>query len=296
MIDRACISLNDNCNLNCKYCHFQDKMTNKENFNIEELINIIDNIHRYCKANNIDSFKLGIVGSGEPLLMADEIMVLLEYIRSNNLKELQLYTITNAILLNENLIKQLYLYKDIITVSVSLDGYKKIHNAGRSLFETVMEKINLYKSIFKETPTINTTVNKLSYENKEKLLRFFEENQLINVNFSKIVGYSGDDLFISDRQYDEFINYVKSTKIKTRQFTEEKKYDCTMYGNYCGVGRTNIFITREGIYPCGRFYLNEDFLLGNYFDDLFNIEIKMSKLDFVEEGKCYYEEYVEDII
>ena len=37
-----------------------------------------------------------------------------------------------------------------------------------------------------------------------------------------------------------------------------------MYGTLCGVGRTNIFVTKRGIYPCGRFYGNEDYNYGAF--------------------------------
>ena len=93
-------------------------------------------------------------------------------------------------------IHHFYQHKDIIKVCISLDGYEELHNAGRESFRKVMETIELYRQIFGCTPSINATVNKLSYENKEKLVDFFLENGLKDVTFSKLVGYSGKDLYI----------------------------------------------------------------------------------------------------
>ena len=293
MIDRACISLSNICNLRCKYCHFQDKQFNYTSFSVDELKIIIDNIHDYCKNNGLSIFKLGIVGAGEPFLKKTELFALLEHIKSNAYEEIKAYTISNATLIDEAILSQLYQHKDIIKVCISLDGYEELHNAGRANFRKVMETIELYRQIFSCAPSINATVNKLSYENKEKLVNFFLENGFNDVTFSKLVGYLEKDLYISDEEYQEFLDYIKSRGLFTRQFRSEKKYDCTMYGALCGVGRTNIFYTPEGIYPCGRFYKNDKYKLANNTDVLTIVEETMKKLVPVCDGQCYYQQHVE---
>ncbi len=294
MIDRACISLSNICNLRCKYCHFQDKQFDYTSFTMQELKIIIDNIHNYCKGKGLTIFKLGIVGAGEPLLKKMELFALLEYIKANAYEEIKAYTISNATLMDKATIHHFYQHKDIIKVCISLDGYEELHNAGRESFRKVMEAIELYRQIFGCTPSINATVNKLSYENKEKLADFFLENGLNDVTLSKLVGYSGKDLYISEKDYQEFLEYIKSRGLFTRQFRSEKKYDCTMYGALCGVGRTNIFYTPEGIYPCGRFYKNDTYKLGESTDKLSCIEEEMKRLIPVCDGKCYYQVHVEE--
>lgn len=293
MIDRACISLSNCCNLKCKYCHFQDKQQDPSKFSFQELVDITNNIHEYCKINNISVFKIGIVGAGEPMLQKEFIFNLLKYIQQNKLEELSLYTISNGTLLNEKDIKIFYEYRDIIRLCISLDGYKELHNIGRSQFDKVMKTIKIYKQIFGDYPYINATINKISYENKEKLLDFFLNKGLLNVTFSKLVGYKEKDLYISENEFSKFMESAKSSGIKSRQFSNEKKYDCTMYGALCGVGKTNIFYTPEGIYPCGRFYKNNAYKLGEYKNSLFDIENEMKNLKPVVDGECYYKKYVE---
>ncbi len=293
MIDRACISLSNACNLKCKYCHFQDKQFNFKAFDVKELKIIADNIHAYCNENELRIFKLGIVGAGEPLLKKEAIFSLLDYIKANSYTEINAYTITNGTLLDELNLRRFFEYRDIIKVCISLDGYKELHNAGRASFDKVMQAIKEYQKVFGCSPSINATVNRISYENKEKLVDFFLDNGLKDVTFSKLVGYTEKDLYISEQEYQEFLEYVKSRGIFTRQFRSEKKYDCTMYGALCGVGRTNIFYTPEGIYPCGRFYKNNIYKLGESTDKLFLIEEEMKRLIPVCDGKCYYQVYVE---
>ena len=169
MIDRACISLNNNCNLRCRYCHFQDKQHDFTSFGATQLIKIVDNIHVYCTENNISAFKLGIVGSGEPMIKKVEIAALLAHIKARGYTELKLYTITNGTLLSKEDLTFFHFHKDIISLCFSLDGYEEIHNYGRDKFESVMQRIDWYKEIFGESPSINATVNLLSYQNKEKL-------------------------------------------------------------------------------------------------------------------------------
>ncbi len=293
MIDRACISLTNKCNLKCKYCHFQDKQNNYSEFSIDDLKTIVDNIHDYCKQNHLEKFKLGIVGSGEPMLKFSTIIEILNHIVENKYNEFNIYTITNGTLLNERKIEELYKYKDLIKVCFSLDGYKELHNVGRMLYDNTALAINTYYLIFGEMPSINATVNLLSYQNKEKLIEFFQKHNLYDVTFSKLVGYFEKDLYISDEQFKDFMDYAESKGMKSRQFRKEKCYDCTMYGRLCGVGRTNIFITPEGIYPCGRFYKNDKYLLGSFDSNLFEVEKNVNQMKPVEDGKCYYIENVE---
>lgn len=293
MIDRACISLNNNCNMRCRYCHFQDKQKDFDSFSFQQLKLILDNIHAYCFKRAIKKFKLGLVGSGEPMLKADVMLEALEYVSSLDYSELSIYTISNGTLFTEDLLRKFLRHRDIVKISVSLDGYEEIHNIGRQAFDRVIGGIDMYKSVFGEYPAINATATMVSYKNKERLVNFFKENGLYDVTFSILFGCSEKDLFISYEDFLAFMEYVKEAGLKSRQFRDEKCYDCTMYGKLCGVGKSNIFITPEGIYPCGRFYKMSDYYLGAYDAVLDEIEEHMHRFTPVQDGKCYYIENIE---
>ena len=293
MIDRACISLNDTCNLKCRYCHFQDKQKGSSSFGREAVLQILDHIYTYCQSNRLPRFKLGIVGAGEPILQKGLIFDLLAYVRDRDYPEFKMYTITNGTLLKEDDLKAFKRYENDIDLCFSLDGYEELHNYGRARFNDVMDCISRYKSIFGKSPSVNATVNAISVRNKERLIAFFKGNGLYNVTFSKLVGYAGEDLYLSEEAFNDFMKYAEAEGMQSRQFTAKPTYDCTMYGRLCGVGRTNIFITPEGIYPCGRFYKNDKYLLGESDASLFEIEKVMSKLIPVEDGECYYKKCVE---
>lgn len=279
--------------MHCRYCHFQDKQKDFDSFSFQQLKLILDNIHIYCSKREIKKFKLGLVGAGEPMLKAGVMLEALGYIFSMDYSELSIYTISNGTLFTENLLGKFLEYRDRIKICVSLDGYEELHNIGRQAFDRVMGGIEIYKSVFGEYPAINATATMVSYKNKEKLADFFKGNGLYDVTFSILAGCHEKDLFISYEDFLAFMEYMKEAGLKSRQFRNEKCYDCTMYGKLCGVGRTNIIITPEGIYPCGRFYKMPDYYMGAYDVTLDEIEEHMCRFTPVQDGKCYYIENVE---
>ena len=285
--------MSSKCNLRCRYCHFQDKQESNAKFSLDDLKVITSNIHNYCKKHSLESFKLGIVGAGEPMLYSDEILGMLSYVSACNCQEMKIYTISNATLFSDELLSKFLPYKDRIRICVSLDGYEEIHNTGRMAYSRVMRGIETYRNVFGFMPPINATVNRVSCNNMERLMTFFQEKGFDDVTFSKLVGCDDPELMITDSQYHEFMRFAQASGIKSRQFRLDKKYDCTMYGNLCGVGRTNIFITPEGVYPCGRFYLNSRYRLGDFSSPIDEVAIGMERLSPVEDGKCYYIENIE---
>lgn len=102
MVDRVCISINNRCNLNCKYCHFHEK---KDSIKADEMdvIEVLDNIRDYIDSNDIDVFKIGFVGNGEPLLEYDAlkeyILHISDYLADGRIAA---YSITNGLLVDES--------------------------------------------------------------------------------------------------------------------------------------------------------------------------------------------------
>lgn len=295
MIDRACISLGEKCNLKCRYCHFEDRLTNNvQEFSIENLYELTDNIYEYVRENCIKQFKIGIVGSGEPILEFSKIKTLILYIKEKEMKELSLYTITNGTVLNHRIAKFFYDNKDFINLCFSLDGPEHVHNYGREKFSKVISGITLYEDIFGNKPVINCTVHKNTFDNRRDVFDFFETNNFKHVTFSKLVDRDNSPYYITDHEYANFIEDSKNYSFQVRQLkNDKKKYDCTMYGQLCAVGRNNPFLTKVGIFPCGRFYGNSKYNYGSSNIKLKTIEEKMSKMQALKDGECYYNKYIQ---
>jgi len=299
MIDRACISLGEKCNLKCAYCHFHNEDNGKlsglpQEFSANELIRIVDEIYDYSLENNIEVFKIGIVGSGEPLLQYRKIKELIQYIKTKGYKKLQFYTITNGTILSEEILNFFYENKDLIKLCFSVDGYEELHNVGREQFKKVYKGVEKFEAKFKEKPAINCTVHQETLRNQIKLFEFLTEENFKDVTFSRLFDSHDESLVVSDLEYKDLLAYFKGSDFEVRQLDEnkKKKYDCTMYGSLCGVGRTNIFITKRGIYPCGRFYGNEDFNYGPFDMRMSDLEALMLKMKSLNDGECYFDKYV----
>lgn len=290
MIDRACISLNARCNLRCIYCHFAEKKNNKASqlneFNVEDANVFCFNLYNYIKDNNIPSFKLGIVGSGEPLLSFETLRTIVNYFANSDLKDnIRMYVISNGTLLNEEMVDFFYKNKDIIELNISLDGDPEINKKLRGCFPD----FSLYKNKFGKMPKINAVVTKEIILNQERILSFFVKKGFEMINFSKVFATDDPTIMVSDEEYALFLKNAQSKGIISRQNTIEKKYDCAKYGRLCGVGRNNIFITKTGVYPCGRFMDLKEYAIGNWNDPIKSIEATLSKFHPCPEGQCYYE-------
>ena len=300
MIDRACISLGERCNLKCAYCHFHNEDNGKlsgepQEFEASELFRITDEIYAYCSDNNIETFKVGIVGSGEPLLQFKKIEALINYVQEREYKVFQFYTITNGTVITNKILNFFEKNKDLIKLCFSVDGYKDLHNIGREKYDKVFDGVKKYEERFQEKPPINCTVHQETLKNQVKLFEYLSEENFKDVTFSRLFDSHDDNLVVSADEYQGLLEFFKGSQFEVRQLDEnkKKKYDCTMYGSLCGVGRTNIFITKRGIYPCGRFYGDEDYNYGAFDMPLSELEELMKRMKPLKDGQCYFDTYVD---
>jgi len=272
-----------------------NRITNDEKLNESDINDILRNIICYSRQNNISTFKIGIVGAGEPLLNFATIRYIIEYVNREDVDDiLSFYTITNGTLVSEDMLTFFYNNKRRITLNFSLDGYEELHNYGKEAFQKTFTGIKLFEAKFQEEPVINCTVSRQTLNNQEDVIRYFIEQGLRKVNFSQLIDVNSNDFTITHQEFLGFLQFVKDTKvIDFRQNKKEKKYDCRSYGQLCGVGRTNICITKQGIYPCFRFYKNDAYKIADFNVDLFKVEASMiKKVIPVKDGECYYNKYI----
>lgn len=233
MISRICISINNRCNLNCKYCHFHEKGEIKSAE--MDVFEILDNVKDYAS----EKFKIGFVGNGECFLDWPLLKSYITYIE--DYPSISAYTITNGTIdLPDN--EWLFLDSHKINVGFSIDGYKELHNTYRcGSFDKAMCTVEHYKGVTGHYPTFNATVGKESILNADRVIDFFEEFGT-RVTFSRMIGKYG----ISLDEYREFLEYAEK-RISVRRGGK----DCTMYGGQCGAGTNNYFFANGNVYYCG---------------------------------------------
>lgn len=240
MVTRACISINNRCNLNCKYCHFHYKQEYIQE-NEMDVFKILDNIMHHIDKHNLELFKLGFVGNGEPLIdypkLKEYILYISKYLKNGKIAA---YTITNGLLIDRE--KLDFFKKNNINVGFSIDGIQPIHDMYRcNTHDKVMDKIKLFKEVFGKYPSMNCTVGKELVINAEKTIAFFQQFEN-RITFSRMIGNYG----ISQQDFHGFLKYaMENLNVRTGG------YDCTMYGGLCGAGMDNIFYANGKIYICG---------------------------------------------
>lgn len=233
MIDRICISINNRCNLACKYCHFHEK--GKIEAADMDVFEILDNVKAYATSK----FKIGLVGNGEGFLDWPLLKSYIQYIEDSPL--ISAYTITNGTiqLPDEDI---MFLENHKVKVGFSIDGYKELHDMNRcNSFDQAMKNVEHFKAVTGHYPTFNATVGKESLENADRVIQFFAQFGT-RVTFSRMIGRYGITL-------DEYHDFLKEAE-KTLHVRRGGK-DCTMYGGQCGAGTNNYFFANGKIYYCG---------------------------------------------
>ena len=233
MIDRICISINNQCNLACRYCHFHEKgKIEAADMNVFE---ILDNVKRYVRK----AFKIGFVGNGECFLDWPLLKSYISYLEDS--PNIAVYTITNGTI---NLPEEewRFLEEHRINVGFSIDGYKELHNLNRcNSFDRAMETVEFYKRVTGHYPTFNATVGRESLKNANQVISFFKPFGT-RITFSRMIGRYG----ISLQEYRDFL-----TKAEKEIPIRIGGNDCTMYGGKCGSGINNYFFANGNVYLCG---------------------------------------------
>lgn len=240
MVDRICISINNRCNLACKYCHFHEKKSSIDIQNMD-VFKILDNVIESIEKNGIQVFKIGFVGNGEPLLdfelLKDYLLYIGKYLETGKIAA---YTISNGLLLNEEM---LYFFKKYhVNVGFSIDGIEFIHDKYRcGTHAKVIEKITLYKEVNSKYPSMNCTVGEEVLSHADETIEFFKQFNN-RITFSRMIGKYGITL-------DDFNTFLK--KAAEQLNVRTGGYDCTMYGGLCGAGMNNFFYANGNVYICG---------------------------------------------
>ena len=271
MINRICISINNRCNLRCKYCHFHEKGYSEDI--PMDIFEILDHVKSYT--NQV--FKIGFVGDGEAFLDYDKLKSYIVYLEDS--PNISAYTITNGTI-DLTDVDWDFLEKHKVNVGFSVDGYRDLHNLNRcNSFDKVMKTVEHYHVITGHYPTWNATVGRESLENADKVIEFFKPFAT-RVTFSRMIGKQG----ISLADYRGFVLKAEKSGLIVRHGDK----DCTMYGGQCGAGENNYFFANGKVYYCGNCVDLRP--IADSSVTLENLE-KISKLNF-DRNNCYKEIFI----
>lgn len=240
MVTRACISINNRCNMRCLYCHFHEKGKAMQAAEMD-VFKILDNIISHIEKYQVKTFKLGFVGNGEPLLdyalLREYILYIDDYIKEGRIAA---YTITNGTIADKEMLSFFVDHK--VNVGFSIDGLKEIHDKLRcGSYDKVIAGIERYRAVSGEYPSMNCTVGRDVLEHEKQTIEFFKKfgNR---ITFSRMIGKYGISL-------DEFHAFLSEAQKSLN--VRAGGYDCTMYGGKCGAGIDNLFYANGRIFICG---------------------------------------------
>ena len=267
------IDLTNKCNMRCRYCLRDISSTPKEESISEDRIrDICSFLVKYCKEIGDDRITIQPWG-GEPLLEKEKIYLIQDELKKQGINP-QITIETNGLLLNESLIDELN--RRDISISISIDGYKDIHDSQRvSSLEKgthayVEKKLRQVQSVSGADVSSITTITRNSIDHIGEIMDYltkdlglkhlkmnyvhrsiFADNDEMCLNAEEITDAS-TAIFdkILEYQRDSIEVYEYNTWIKSMNLLAARKMDVCYSIGCCG-GRMMITIDKKGdIYPC----------------------------------------------
>ena len=285
VVKSLCLMVAQDCNLRCKYCFgeggtYGHRAVMSEEVGRAAVDFIIKNsgIRKHCE---IDFF------GGEPLINFRTVKAVTEYVRQRELdtgKIFKLTLTTNGILLDEKISS--WLNENNISVVLSLDGRKEIHDAmrpdisGRGSYERVLKNFQRFvASRGGENYYLRGTYTKKNLDFTADVLSAHEAGFDI-LSIEPVVlkdsplALTQEDLPRIREEYDRLTEAYLECRRAGRGFfffhfnVDLSNGPCVAKRlSGCGAGHEYFAVAENGdLYPCHQFVGRERYKLGNIFD------------------------------
>ncbi len=299
-VERICISVNTCCNYACEYCYFFDdanRVSPKIPLDSKEIELIIERAFEYHEKYNFSKrMKINFVGSGEPLLNWTELSKAVSGFWERHFGQdcIRFYIVTNGSLITPTIAQEMK--RLMIIPSVSLDGPKELHDAhrlfpnGKGTFDKTMNGIMLLQNAGLNV-TINTTLTRNLLENIDLYIDFIIQQKFTKIIFDRLVDAPKGIDKISDEENYTFLSataeLLKQHNLEHLEIGNIEAYQrsisgipdqvCTMFGSSCGAGTHFLIYANREVYPCGRMLGKTQWLLGNYKEEIDELQKRMYK-------------------
>jgi len=309
VIKSLCLHVSHNCNLACSYC-FAGKGSFggiKNNMTLEigkkALDFLIDN------SGNRPTCEVDFFG-GEPLLNWDTVKKLVEYGKERAAQKGKVFRFTlttNGLLLDQE--KEEFLNKENISVVLSIDGRKAVHDkmrpvpSGGGSYDLVSPKIrSLVNSRKGKNYYVRGTFTGNNLDFTEDVL-FLADEGYTEISLEPVVAVSTEKFAFQEkdknRLKDEYARLAREylkRKIAGKPFNffhynvDLEKGPCLpkrLTG--CGAGFQYLAVTPEGdLYPCHQFVGKEEYLLGDLTQGIINKKLvgKFKKAHIYNKEEC----------
>jgi len=281
------ILVTNQCNLNCKYCYANAGSYGEKccymNFNTySKVCEYLEK--KYKSIGEVNFF------GGEPLMNFEVVKQLVDYghkIAGEKGKVFRFTITTNGVLLSDDKIE--YINNNMHNVVLSLDGRKEINDANRPLingkgsYDLIVPK---FQKLIKDRPKdkyyyIRGTFTRDNLD-FSKDVKLYKELGFSLTSIEPVVGDEENRYAIRQEDIPQILDEYEKLAIEYASM-QAKKEDFKLFHfmvdltqgpcvvkrvRGCGAGGEYLAITPTGdIYPCHQFVGNEDFKMGNLFDE-----------------------------
>lgn len=305
-IKALCLHVSHDCNLRCQYCFAStgDFGTGRRmTMDVETAKKAIDFvIERSGGRRNIEVDFFG----GEPLMAMDTVKATVEYARSleqKHNKNFRFTITTNGVLLDDENIE--YINREMSNAVLSLDGRSEVNDrmrrtvSGGGSYDVILPKFQkLVQGRGEKDYYLRGTFTRYNPDFAADVLHIADQG-FRHVSVEPVVGsldcdysFREEDLPGILEEYERLaLELLKREDVNFFHFNVDlSQGPCVikrMRG--CGAGCEYVAVTPNGdIYPCHQFVGNEEYRLGNVYDDAFNMELsrKFAGLNIYTRPDC----------
>lgn len=308
VIKAMCLHVAHDCNMTCKYC-FGDKGAfegERSLLSLETGKKAIDFLleHSGTRRNlEIDFF------GGEPLMNFEVVKSLVAYGREAEKvygKNIRFTITTNGLLLDDA--KADYINQNMDNVILSIDGRPSVNDNMRrtvndkGTYDIITENYLRFVEKRKGTYYVRGTFTRENLDFSEDV-KHLADKGFKNVSIEPVVTDPSFSYALQEEDKEMILKeYDKLTDLYLDYAREGKKFEFFHFNvdlnqgpcvvkrvSGCGAGTEYVAVSPEGdIYPCHQFVGNQDFKLGNLYDDHFenNRYDEFNKAHIYNKEKC----------
>ena len=290
-IKALCLHVSHDCNLRCQYCFAStgDFGTgHRMTMDVETAKKAIDFvIQRSGSRRNIEVDFFG----GEPLMAMDTVKATVDYARSleeKHGKNFRFTITTNGVLLNEENIA--YINREMSNAVLSLDGRPEVNDkmrktiSGTGSYDVILPKFQkLVEGRGDKDYYLRGTFTRYNRDFSADVMHIADQG-FQNVSVEPVVGSPDCDYTFREEDLPGILaEYEKLAEqllhrpdVNFFHFNVDLSQGPCVIKRLrgCGAGCEYVAITPEGdIYPCHQFVGNEEYKLGNLYEDTFNLDL-----------------------
>lgn len=265
-----------NCNLKCVYC-FED-CSNNNRINKNDVYQIIEFTKNQLHANRHYQRLSVVLFGGEPLLCADECIMLCNALQALSREvgiEFESKISTNAVLITSELVQKLFVPSNM-KIQITMDGSRQYHDqrriykSGEGTYDKILKSINLLNEHgLKNNIDLRINVDKINIDTLEDALAdVYDKVGYIYVGLLRAAGNNKERISdcISDNDY--ILTYRPQLEPLFKKYGKQLHYGSFGKKHSCALNSNNSFIVdcNLDVYKCDNLIGQSKYSVGKIVD------------------------------